>query len=234
MISSLPHAYAMLLRVASTAHAPLFGETVSWTDTLLRIEVEMAEAGPRVTQHVCAIAIHDALPIATTTIPDAFVRALPERRYDVSLTPQEDGFRWYADMGTEPVGFDPLVVGSGPLPQRSGDPGVVDWDRDGAPGATVRVKVPFFDEVGIHVVQRAHTVLDGRVGPGGEVQGNVQVRSLEQHVIGAERELFDMSPVVEPNDEASAFWMMPVSSGTTCGEIVADRAGLFGAAPDLE
>lgn len=208
--------YDFELVTVTAAEVPVIGAVEATTRSRMIATIAPHEGGFVQTHDVCAVTIEGATDLARTVLPEAFLAAMAQARYPVTLTPDGDGWRYVADMGELAVGYDPAAA-AGALPASSDDPGVVDWDRDGQPGATVRIEVPLLQDVEVRVVQRSHAVLEGRV-EGAGVAGGARLLRFEQAVLSATHKLFTRAPKVLP---AAGGWfsMTPVPAGTTCAEL---------------
>jgi hypothetical protein len=215
--------YGLDVRVAAVARVPFFGDEPSVTRTVMLIDVRRTDAGMVQRQRVCHVST--ASPRMRTTIPAAFVDALPVREYP-GIFPDAAGDRYFADTGVESIGFDPAAT-AGLLPRGASDRGVVDSDGDGNPGATVVGHFPLFGAVRLYLVQRSHVTLEGRRTAPGRVEGTVHVRLMEQRTIGASNRLFRRNVTVRPDPERSGFTLLRVPAGTDCAELARRRDELF-------
>lgn len=216
--------YAMELRLATVARVPLIGSERSVTRTLLLVDAWRGNGGWIQRQRVCDVRIDGGS--ADMSVPGAFVRSIPERQY-ASQFPGGSGARYVADLGVESFGFDPALTG-GQLPRSARAPGVVDSDRDGAPGVTVVGRFPLFGRVRIFFVQRSHLVLDGRTTAPGRIEGGIDVRVLEQRTIGASSVLFRRNVEIRPDPERSSFVLVATPQITSCEQLRAADSSLFG------
>jgi len=168
-------------------------------------------------QRLCGVAVQDDLKRAKTVIPKTFVDAQPEQVFPVTLQDAADGWTYAADPGPLDVGWDRATAGD-KLPERPDDPGVTDPDGDGHPGATVHLEVPLFHRIDIYVVQRGHTVYEGKVADGG-VAGRLVVRRLDQHTLGASNVFFAATPPLRVVPGQSTFSLTPVPPQATCDDL---------------
>lgn len=204
--------WAMQIDVASSSQAPFVGQVHVLTRSLALARWAGDPSGVRQQHEVCDVRVIDDTRLARTTIPRAFVDALPRATYAVTLT----GAAVRMDQGVSTLGFH----GSGPVPTDDADPRVLDPDGDGAPGVTVRVKVPVFGEVSMYVVQRGHTVLEG-TRSGDRIEGSVKTLELSQHTLGASHKMFAKDGKTRVVDAASTFQMWRVPESSTCGDLLA-------------
>jgi len=199
--------YVMTIHAASRTRVPVLGWTPSVTVSDMIVEVRRSEGGWSQRQQVCDVRVESHQKRGTTTIPDAFVAALPAKRYPVAVARGPEGWTYRADLGVDHVGYDPEVTDE--VPSDVDDPGVIDSDNDGFPGATVRLSVPVFGDADLYVAQRGSMELVGTIGPDGGVRGRVVVDQLEQRTLGATHWMFKGSPRIEPVAEESWFTMRP-------------------------
>ncbi len=208
--------WALEVVVAAITRAPLFGETRSASRSTLLVRVTRDGDGWVQRQTVCNTVLEGGTKLARTTLPDGWRAALPDRTYPVELTRAGDTWTWRADTGVQVVGYDPA---RGDLPARADEPHVVDADRDGKPGATVRVVVPGFGAAEVWVAQRGHSRLEGAlVGPD-RVEGRVVLLEQRQATLGASHPLFDFTPDTRPDPSRSTFAMWRVDGAAGCGDL---------------
>ncbi len=192
--------YGAELWVASATKTPIIGEVRGQSVSWLLVEVTDRD-GQLWQEHItCAIELLDAAGQTRAALAPGFISAIPVRSYPVQIT---DGYR--ADFGLEHIGYDPAW----PLPERGDAPGVLDWDSDGHPGATVLLEIPLLGVAEIYIAQRARMTLTGEILPSGEVRGALQLPLLEQRTLGASVGLLDRSPPIRPLPQASGFAWRP-------------------------
>nr|ANY58124.1 hypothetical protein [uncultured bacterium] len=216
--------FALRLELASTTRIPLLGGQRSVTTSLLLVDVERAGGGWTQRHRVCDVRVTGS-SLARMTVPAAFVRGLPVRRYPAVLREAEGAVRYTADMGVEAIGYDPVVT-RGALPSRAADPGVRDPDGDGRPGATVELRVPAA-RARLFIVQRSHLVLSGREVSPDRIEGGVRVLAHEQRTLGAEPGFFARTPVIRPDPGRSGFVLARAPGVRSCQDLVRAAPGLF-------
>ena len=208
-----PGRYGMELWVTSATRTPVLGEIHGQSVSWLLIDIE--DDGTRLwqEQRACAIELLDTFGGSRASFSPLFVSSLPTRRYPVSLT---DGYR--VDAGIEYIGYDPAY----PLPSRGGEPGVVDWDRDGNPGATIHLKIPLLGVAEIYIAQHAQILLEGASPAAGRVSGSLSLPLFEQRTLGASTRVLDRSPPIRPILDKSGFSMAPLEADTECRTLLSD------------
>ncbi len=206
---------------ATQSKVPFAGKVTVYNRGVTRVELLRTSTGWEQRQELCDVVVDDDLKMSTTIIPPAFIAATPRQTYPVHFTRTESGWTYRADPGPLDVGWDPRAAG-GVLPEHPDSPGVLDFEGDGHPGATVQLQVPVFGAVEVYVVQRGHTTYTGRVVDGG-VQGTLQVVALDQRTIDASHRMFRGNPPVTVLPDESSLSLRPLPPGTTCTDLRAGR-----------
>jgi hypothetical protein len=201
--------------IVTESTLPVIGKTAVTTRSVALVRVEGQPGSWTQSQEVCDVAVLDNIPMSKTTIPQAFIRATPAQRYGITLT-ERDGAWWYrADPGPSAVGFDPQVT-RWVVPKSPDAAGVLDFDGDGHPGATVVVQVPVLGRVEVYVAQAGHTVLEGPMVDG-VIEGRPQVLRMDQETLGASHSALARSQRPTLLAAESRFKMVRVPDGTICG-----------------
>jgi hypothetical protein len=210
------------MRYASVARLPVIGESASTYRSISL--VELTRDGDRLVQahRVCAAETEDAVPFFGLDMPPRFLAALGWHRYPITLSADANGWHYAADLGPEYVGYDPER--SARLPENADDPAVVDWDGDGKPGGTIRLRIPIAPDGELYVVQRGHALLDGHVVAGDRVEGTIAIPLFEQHVIGAQPSFLHRTPEIRTDTTQSRFLLAPMPDGSDCAAVVAARS----------
>ena len=210
-----PGAYRLEMVMASVSRLPFFGSSKSASRSISLVEIR-AEGGELIQSHrVCDFRVLDDSAMIKMIFPDKFVAALAQHTYPIRVEKDVEGWRYRADLGVERIGYRP---GSGDtrLPTAVDDPSVYDWDGDGNPGATLKLSVPLLPDGELYVVQRGHSVLNGRITQSGKIEGDIDVRSFEHRVLGARPGFLNKSPEIRPDPKESRFSMTQVAEGSTC------------------
>lgn len=211
------------VHVVSHLNIPVLGTTTLLSSTAYMVRIEGTAEAPVLAQKPCALRTSATRPIATTTIPQAFVDALPPKRYPLVLTPEGSGWRVRGDMRPQYIGWDPAKTRT--IPSSPDDPAVFDFERDGNPGATVHLDAPVLGEIEIYIVQVAHTLLDGTWDGGDAMGGRTQVKAFQQRSIAASNRLFVQNPEVRLDNAQSKWRLVRVPAGTTCADIAGRNVG---------
>lgn len=216
-LPALASLYAAEVIVATTATVPVLGEIRLLTTSLLRVEHALVGEQLIQRQQICAVRSQDDTRMSETSMPTAFVEALPETSYPVSIEADGPTWRWSWDPG-------PVYVGYAPSPNQAGapasvdDPRVFDSDGDGQPAATVLLSIPLLGDAELYTVHHNHVRMEGLM-EGGVVSGRVEILDIAQLTVGASREMFAHSAEVKPVSDQSSFRMWPVQADLDCAAL---------------
>lgn len=213
-----PGTYRLEMRIAAHTDLPVIGAMETATVSLSRVEIRRDGEQVRQTHRVCMTRFEGGLPIVRMLMPARFVAALDAPSYPLDLRYGADGWRYRADLGRVRVGLDESAAQT-PLPTDAADPGVIDWDGDGRPGATLLLSVAGIAEGELYVVQRGHSVLEGRIVGVGLAEGHFATLAFEQGLIGADPSFLARSPRITLDPQHSSFRLMRVADDTRCEDI---------------
>jgi len=206
--------YVLQMDTVTEARIPMWGDMETVTRSTMLASIAPGPEGWVQTHRVCDVRIENSSSVARTVLPRAFIDAMPEVSYPVIFTVDGEDWGYAADMGRVDVGFDPALVGAVPVELEAA--GVIDWDRDGSPGATVEIDVPVFHNVELQIAQRSHAILAGKVIEDGSIAGFANLIEFEQSVLGASNRFFNHAPEITPIADLGRFSLRPVPAGTTC------------------
>ncbi|HYQ97527.1 MAG TPA: hypothetical protein VEO92_04100 [Candidatus Nitrosocosmicus sp.] len=210
-----PGMYRLEMILASVARLPFFGTSKSASRSVSLIEVRSDRTGLLQRHEVCDFHVLQGSAMIKMVFPDKFVAALAKHSYPIQVEKDGQGWRYRADLGIERIGYKP--TSSEPnLPTKLDDPSVYDWDGDGHPGATLKISVPLLPDGELYVVQRGHSILNGRITGRGRVEGSIEVRSFEQRVLGAWPGFLNRSPEIVPDPAASRFTIIAIPPDSIC------------------
>jgi len=174
----------MIQITSETVQIPIVGERTRTTTTHLRLIIAQSGDVLAVVETHCQTTIDDGTVMVSTTIPEAFLRALGpteraallelaagtnQSRDDASPHPRIV-FPWNTQILGARLG-DPENEA---LPTDATDPRVFDQDNDGHPGMTVRVEIMGLISGEVYVVQRNRNRLIGTVISSGYIQGTIE------------------------------------------------------------
>jgi hypothetical protein len=217
-----PGMYRLEMILASVARLPFFGMSRSASRSVSLIEVRSDHTGLLQRHEVCDFQVLEDSAMIKMVFPDKFVAALAKHSYSIQVEKDDQGWRYRADLGIERIGYKPTSSDSN-LPTRLDDPSVYDWDGDGHPGATLKLSVPLLPDGELYVVQRGHSILNGRITGRGRVEGSVEVRSFEHRVLGAWPGFLNRSPEIVPDPAGSRFTIIPIPQDSVCETLRALR-----------
>ena len=210
-----PGMYRLEMILASVARLPFFGTSKSASRSVSLIEVRTDHAGLLQRHEVCDFHVLEDSAMIKMVFPDKFVAALAKHSYPIQVDKDGQGWRYRADLGVERIGYKPSSNESN-LPTKLDDPSVYDWDGDGHPGATLKISVPLLPDGELYVVQRGHSILNGRITGRGRIEGSIEVRSFEHRVLGAWPGFLNRSPEIVPDPGGSRFTIIAVPQDSVC------------------
>ena len=189
--------YLLEMRMVTSSDEPFTGRREMVTTSLFAVRFERRGGEWQQVQTACAVSVSGG-PVS---FPDAFVASMTPTRAPVEWA----GGRYRHDPGAVYVG---VVPGTTTLPETPDDPGVVDHEGDGYPGATVHLQVPVFGRVRLALLQVSHTILAGPIVDG-VVEGPLGVERMEQRSLGASVAVFDVSRNMTVVPDRSTFRLAP-------------------------
>jgi hypothetical protein len=207
--------YRLEMIMATVSRLPFLGSSKSASKSVSVVEVRREGAELLQSHQVCEFRVLEDWAVVKMVFPDKFVAALAKHTYPIQIERGAQGWRYRADLGMERIGYR-ADSAQDRLPIKIDDPTVYDWDGDGHPGATLRLSVPLLRNGELYVVQRGHSVLHGKVITPGRIDGDIEFRSFEHRVLGAQPSFLNRSPEIEADPKRSRFSISPVPSGTTC------------------
>ncbi len=229
VLPDLSGTWAVLQVSAQIGAVPILGERPR-NGTSLALSV-VAQGGTRLhgTESACSTTLDLGTSLVTMEIPAAFIASLPATQWDAELSWTGVAWRFERPWVTTVNGAvlaDPL---NDPLPTSPDDPRVVDQDGDGKPGLTVRITIIGFISGEVYVVQRDRSRLVGTVVSADAIDGLLEWTS-EQSVLGASSSAFlgGTAARLDPVPEHSFFRARRVAAATTCTDLVAAAALIFG------
>jgi hypothetical protein len=213
--------YRLEMIMASISRLPFFGTSKSASRSISLVEIRERDGELLQSHRVCDFRVLDDSAMIKMVFPDKFVAALAEHTYPIRVQRDTDGWRYRADLGIERIGYQ-TAAGEEKLPTSADDPAVYDWDNDGKPAATLKLSVPLLPDGELYVVQRGHSILNGRITEVGKIEGTIEVRSFEHRVLGAKPGFLNKSPEIRPDPSGSRFSITQVGAGSTCESLRAE------------
>jgi hypothetical protein len=219
-----PGTYRLEMIMASTTRVPVFGTSKSASKSVSLVEIKREGAGLVQTHKTCDFRVLDDSKFIKMIFPDKFVAALVRHTYPLQFDKDLQGWRYRADLGIERIGYKSSGNETA-LPAKIDDPAVYDWDGDGKPAATLKISIPLLPNGEFYVVQRGHSVLNGRVVQPGRIEGGIETQLFEQRVLGAWPSFLNQSAEVEPDPKESRFVLSQIAGGSTCETLLsADKS----------
>lgn len=213
-----PGSYRLEMIMASITKVPFFGSSKSASKSISLVDIRREGNGLIQTHKACDFRVVDDSRFIKMIFPEKFIAALARHTYPLHLEKDGQGWRYRADLGVERIGYK----SSGDekeLPAKLDDPAVYDWDGDGLPAATLKITIPLLPDGEFYVVQRGHSILQGRIVQPGKIEGAIETRLFEQRVLGAKPSFLNQSAEVQPDPSASRFILTAIAAGTTCEQL---------------
>jgi len=218
-----PGTYRLEMIMASTTRVPFFGSSKSASKSISLVEIKREGAALMQTHKACDFRVLEDSKFIKMIFPDKFVAALAKHTYPLQLDKDAQGWQYRADLGVERIGYKSNDSESA-LPAKIDDPAVYDWDGDGKPAATLKISIPLLPDGEFYVVQRGHSILNGRIVSPGRVEGAIDTRLFEQRVLGAWPGFLNQSAEIEPDPKESRFILSPIAPGSSCESLRAAGA----------
>jgi len=221
--------WAMLQVYPRTVLLPLVGESSQTSYVVQLVDVEQDNESLVMIDRYCFTFVEDSSSLATTTIPDAFMRSLRPHAREATLHHQggEITFEQVPYLEVRGVILENPETDS--LPTDPDDPRVFDQDEDGLPGMTVHVNILGLIEAQIYVVQRVQYELQGAVISTNRVEGLIRWTD-EQVVLAATSPLLmaDSDSAPDPDPTKHIFAMLRAQEDWTCDWLREHWRVLFG------
>jgi hypothetical protein len=214
-----PGTYRLEMIMASTTRVPVFGTSKSASKSISLVEIKSDGAALIQTHKTCDFRVVDDSKFIKMIFPDKFVAALARHTYPLQLEKDGQGWRYRADLGIERIGYK-SAGNETSLPTKIDDPAVYDWDGDGKPAATLKISIPLLPDGEFYVVQRGHSILNGRIVQPGMIEGSIETPLFEQRVLGAWPGFLNQSAEVQPDPKESRFVLSSVPAGSNCDTLL--------------
>lgn len=204
----------MLLEVASTkADLVVLGAVDSELQVALLLDLRHEHNRLRGHGQVCMFRLQSPTSLVQVEFPRAFQNALSQPILDAELFRKGDTTFFRQSPLFLVLGASLRRPRGEPLPLDRLDPRVIDSDRDGKPGVTVRVHGLIDGE--IYLVQRTWSALRGRSVHAERFEGDL-VHGKEEVVLGATHQILSVFPPTRPNPEKSFFVLEKTADNAGC------------------
>lgn len=215
--------WAKLLMTTSVSKIPVLGDVESVTRLYVRSKVVQRGDSLNLQNEACWARIEGPTSRVRTVIPPKMLDAIGPS----SRTGTVRGRVVRIDRAVDVVGAELPQPGRDPLPERPDHPWVIDEDRDGYPGVTVRMMGLMSGD--IRVVQRTWNEMEGTLSRDGARIGGLVKWRTEQSVLDATNRFLDSDPDSRPHPDPqrSRFSMVRVDPDTSCSDIVRQHRRLW-------
>ena len=215
----------------SITKLPLVGKVTSQTISYLVFDA--TQEGDRVSWRptTCDVRIDSDVDVVRTVLPDKFVDAVPSLTRTGRILPADgegNGPRLEIAPATMVMGANLRSPSDEKLPQSSDARPVVDGDRDGHPGVTIRIEGMLDGKM--YIVQRGTDSYTAPLdGDATRIRGLVDWQS-ERSVLKSTNPLIGSGPTTNPHPKAERSWfeMVRLDESMSCSEMMSRRSDLFG------
>ncbi|NCG19830.1 MAG: hypothetical protein GWP91_12550, partial [Rhodobacterales bacterium] len=187
---NLEGAWAMRTHSESEAKLPVLGKIRASSETFALAYIRKVDGVWQQEHKACKVTT-DGGSLVSTRLPDAYSANLPGRKYPLSVTESDGGWRVASDWGQMAYGWIGTCAN---MPVEEDEPCVEDSDKDGHPGVTLNAKLPLFAWVEIYMAQTTHVALSGKVDSVDLLSGVLDIKRSDSNVLAASNRLFTRDP----------------------------------------
>ncbi len=190
------------------------------------VNLKNSAAGIQAEERICDVSTLNS-GASSISFPAAIINAFQTRRY--TYTFDEGGQSLNLKDGVEVLGAQLSNPFQDSLPRDKNDARVIDQDRDGQIGVTVKVKAQVIITVegDLYVAQRTFWQESAKVESDNLISGRVDWKQ-EQYTLGASNPLFTaITPSVETLPNESFVNMKRLPAALDCNGLKAQAASLF-------
>jgi hypothetical protein len=217
--------WAQLRVLSAIVDIPVLGEVTVTTTAVLRLTMTGEGRRLSIDGEACSLDQEMSTSLLRSAFPEALVRYAGRFTTSASLRAEDGEIRFFQPRRWMLFGARLEDPEHDALPTEAEDERVVDADRDGRPGVTVRFSGLVNGDVWL--VQRQWSTMRGTVD-GERIDGSIQWGE-ERAVLGATSVMLESQPPSRANPDAAAsyFRMTRVETGDDCASILARRDTLF-------
>ena len=217
--------WAQLRVLSALVTIPVLGEVTVTTTAVLRLTMTGEGRTLSIAGEACSLDQEMSTSLLDSIFPEGLVRNAGGFETSASLREEDGEIRFFQPRRWMIFGARLDDPAHDSLPTDPEDERVVDADRDGQPGVTVRFSGLVNGDVWL--VQRQWSTMRGTVD-GDHIDGRIQWGE-ERSALGATSVLLETMPPSRTNPDAAAsyFRMTRVGAGDDCAAILARRDTLF-------
>lgn len=209
--------WAQLVVTTSVSKLPIAGKVITSTKSFALLDIAQDAKGQLTsTEQVCNIDIISDSDSIRTIIPPKFLKDVSGKSRPIHRA-KIDGKDTIVLPKITNI-FGAKLSAKDKLPTDEDDPRVIDADKDGKPGLTVKVNGMIDGE--LYIVTRGTNELKGHLMPSGRVEGHVTWNS-EQVVLDATSIFLEIEPTTWPDKRPTKnfFRWYKVPAATDCAEL---------------
>lgn len=219
-IADVSGVYAQIMVTTSSSKIPVLGRIITSTKTFSLVNVKQDSRGIlTLKENVCNIDIVSSDKKVTTTIPKAFQKAVSGQTRKGFVKTTSTGTSINIPRKWTVFGANLKNPLRDKLPDDDDDKRLVDADRDGHPGLTVKVRGMIDGD--LYLVTRGWNELKGSYdGTKGRVKGNVRWNN-SQNIVDATSMFLKFQPDSKPDKRNSKnyFRWQKVDAKTSCAQV---------------
>lgn len=211
---------------SSISDVPIVGEVSTDSIGYLIVDIQQHGSELRMSSRVCDLHIVSSVSKVRTVVPRSFIDAIDEDVRSARVHQDAGTWRFTAPKRVTTLGVRLRNREYETLPSEPDDPRVLDPDRDGHPGMTLRIEGVISGE--LYVVQRAWDVMNGVVRHGRFIDGLIDWGN-DQALLDSTSIFLGDQPPSRPHPDASRsyFRSTKVDQDTSCRDVVAHKKKLF-------
>ena len=219
-LPDLSGTWAQLQVTTTISELPVVGDVIGKTTSILLLDVTQSGDTLKIKEQMCDIRIDTSAKRVRTIIPRAFQRAASGTVRKATISVNSSGELSFVEHPKVVVlGAKLKNKASDALPDDEDDARLVDLDKDGNPGLTIKVEGIIDGEM--YIVQRGKNTMKGKLDPSSEIISGKITWFSEQSVVDATSMFLQSSPKSKPHGGAAKnfFKMKKIDASTTCASL---------------
>jgi len=224
-IPDLSGVWAQKVVTSAVSKVSIIGEVISQTVAINRVDIQQDGRELAVTSAPCHVDLLTDQSMVKTQIPASYIAAMKTDTRKAIL--QGDAGQYTLDFPGKTTVFGAQLENlSDALPTKPSDPRVVDPDKDGNPGVTMRLSGMIDSD--LYLAQKNWDKMTGKLLPGDKIAGEVTWKT-DQVILAATSRMVGDSPAStqHPDDKQSYFRMIRLDPGEQCADILEKQKELF-------
>ena len=170
----------------------------------------------------------------TTKVNDEFTKAIIPEPVEVMLSEDDGRIKVYRPRTPTTLGVQLNDLVNEALPTKSNDPRLIDADKDGKPGVTVKIKLFGRVDGEIYITRKEVFEYNMELQNDGSFYGSV-IDNSEQSTVGAKPFYLksQRNPRQDPDSSKSFIMLQPVEKDFSCDDLKENRDWMFPENPEV-